>query len=216
MCSPRSTPARERRDGLARFFKNTGKPGNSLGTMKLSVLLDRARDHALPVIENITDDDLTEPTPCADYDVRALLDHLLHVVVEFQKLAAKQDADFSRTPSYPDWRERYPAETAKLVEAWGEPGATEGIAGNMQMPAQTVGGLVLLDLTVHVSDLAQATGQRFEPDPDVFTEVQALVNQMGSTAVEMKVFQAPAQAPADASPFERLLATTGRDPRWSA
>lgn len=201
---------------MARFFKNAGNTGNSLGTMKLSVLLDRARDHALPVIAAITDDDLTKPTPCADYDVRALLDHLLHVVVEFQKLAAKQDADFSHTPSYPDWRTRYPAETAKLVEAWGEPGATEGIAGNMRMPAQTVGGLVLLDLTVHVSDLAQATGQTFEPDPEVFTEVKALVEQMGPMAVEMNVFQAPVAAPADASPFERLLATTGRAPRWSA
>ncbi|MGW6442424.1 TIGR03086 family metal-binding protein [Lentzea sp. NPDC055074] len=184
--------------------------------MKLSVLLDRARDHALPVIANITDDDLAKPTPCADYDVRALLDHLLHVVVEFQKLAAKQDADFSHTPSYPDWRDRYPAESAKLVDAWGQPGATEGIAGNMQMPATVVGGLALLDLTVHASDLAQATGQRFEPDAEVFAEVKGLVEQMGPMAIEMKVFHAPVEAPADASPFEQLLAVTGRDPRWSA
>lgn len=184
--------------------------------MKLSVLLDRARDHALPVITNIGDDDLTKPTPCADYDVRALLDHLLHVVVEFQKLAAKQDADFSHTPAYPDWRAQYPAETAKLVEAWGQPGATDGIAGNMQMPAHVVGGLVLLDLTIHASDLAQATGQRYEPDAEVLTEVTALVSQMAPTAREMKVFADAVAAPADASPFEQLLATTGRNPRWSA
>ncbi|WP_434444540.1 TIGR03086 family metal-binding protein [Lentzea sp. E54] len=184
--------------------------------MKLSVLLDRARDHALPVIATITDDDLTKPTPCADYDVRALLDHLLHVVVEFQKLAVKQDADFSHTPSYPDWRDRYPAETAKLVEAWAQPGATDGIAGNMRMPAQTVGGLALLDLTIHASDLAQATGRRFEPDPEVLAEVANLVAQMGPTAVEWNVFGPPVEASADASEFERLLATTGRDPRWSA
>ena len=184
--------------------------------MKLSVLLDRARDRALPVVAGITDDDLSKPTPCADYDVRALLDHLLHVVVEFQKLAAKQDADFSHTPSYPDWRTRYPAESAKLVDAWGEPGATDGISGSMQMPAQTVGELALLDLTVHASDLAQATGRHFEPDPEVLTAVADLVAQMGPMAVEWKVFKEPAEAPADASPFERLLAATGRDPRWSA
>ncbi|MGW6928559.1 TIGR03086 family metal-binding protein [Lentzea sp. NPDC054927] len=184
--------------------------------MKLSVLLDRARDHALPVIASISDDDLTKPTPCADYDVRALLDHLMHVVVEFQKLAAKQDADFSHTPSYPDWRAQFPAETAKLVDAWGQPGADEGIAGNMQMPAQTVGGLVLLDLTIHISDLAQATRQRFEPDPEVFAEVKNLVEQMGPMAIEMNVFKAPVDAPADASAMEQLLAATGRDPRWNA
>lgn len=184
--------------------------------MKLSVLLDRARDHALPVIATISDDDLTKPTPCADYDVRALLDHLLHVVVEFQKLAAKQDADFSHTPNYPDWRAQFPTETAKLVEAWAEPGADEGIAGNMQMPAQTVGGLALLDLTIHASDLAQATGQHFEPDPEVFAEVKNLVEQMGPMAIEWKVFKEPVEAPEGASALEQLLARTGRDPRWSA
>ncbi|MFC3893823.1 TIGR03086 family metal-binding protein [Lentzea rhizosphaerae] len=184
--------------------------------MKLSVLLDRARDHALPVIANIGDDDLTKPTPCADYDVRALLDHLLHVVVEFQKLAVKQDADFSHTPNYPAWRAQFPSETAKLVEAWGQPGADEGVAGSMNMPAQTVGGMALLDLTIHASDLAQATGQDFEPDPEVFAEVEKLVEQMGPMAVEWNVFKAAVDAPADASPMQRLLARTGRDPRWSA
>jgi uncharacterized protein (TIGR03086 family) len=184
--------------------------------MKLSVLLDRARDHALPVIASISDEDLTRPTPCADYDVRALLDHLLHVVVEFQKLAVKQDADFSHTPSYPDWRAQFPAETAKLVEAWGQPGADEGIAGNMQLPARTVGGLALLDLTIHAWDLAQATGQRFDPDTEVFAEVSDLVTQMAPTAIEWNVFKEPVEPPADASPLEQLLARTGRDPRWSA
>lgn len=184
--------------------------------MKLSVLLDRARDHALPVIDGITDDQLTRPTPCADYDVRALLDHLLHVVVEFQKLAAKQDADFSSTPSYPDWRAQYPAETAKLVEAWGRPGADEGIAGSMNMPATTVGALALLDLTIHPWDLAKATGQRFEPDTEVLAAVAELVGQMGPMAREMNVFGEPVEAPADATPFEQLLANTGRDPHWSA
>ncbi|SER05676.1 TIGR03086 family protein [Lentzea xinjiangensis] len=184
--------------------------------MKLSVLLDRARDHALPVIAGIGDDDLTRPTPCADYDVRALLDHLLHVVVEFQKLAAKQDADFGHTPAYPDWRVRFPAETARLVEAWAQPGATEGISGAMKMPARTVGGLALLDLTVHAWDLARATGQYFEPDAEVLAEVTDLVARMGPMAVEWKVFKDPVEVPGDASPFERLLAATGRDPRRPA
>ena len=183
--------------------------------MKLSVLLDRARDHALPVIANITDDDLTKPTPCSDYDVRALLDHLLHVVVEFQKLAAKQDADFSHTPSYPQWRTQFPAETATLVEAWGRPGADEGIAGNMQLPASVVGTMVLLDLTVHVWDLARATGQSYTTDPEIISALDAFVEQMGPTAREKNMFGAPVDVTTDDA-LEALLAKTGRDPRRSA
>lgn len=183
--------------------------------MKLSVLLDRARDHALPVIANISDDDLTKPTPCADYDVRALLDHLLHVVVEFQKLAAKQDADFSHTPSYPDWRAQYPAESAKLVEAWGQPGADEGVAGQMNLPSTVVGAMALLDLTVHVWDLARATGQSYAADPEVLDALDAFVEQMGPMAQQEKVFGPPVDVPT-ADALEALLAKTGRHPRWSA
>jgi hypothetical protein len=39
---------------------------------------------------------------------------------------------------------------------------------------------------------------------------------MGPTAIEWNVFKAPVDVPADASPMQRLLARTGRDPRWSA
>lgn len=63
----------------------------------ISTLLDAAAQVALPVLRAVRDDQLGRPTPCSEYDVRALLNHLFQVVVAFQTLAAKKDVDFSRT-----------------------------------------------------------------------------------------------------------------------
>ncbi|MFD8010356.1 TIGR03086 family metal-binding protein [Streptomyces sp. NPDC059762] len=162
------------------------------------------------------DSALGSSTPCSEYDVRDLLNHLFAVVVQFQALAAKGGADFSTTPdrlAEPDWRERFAVETGKLVEAWAAPGAEEGTSGAMGMPARTVGAMALLDLTVHAWDLARATGREFEPDPEVVAGLVDEVEEMAPMARKMNVFGDAVELQAGASVFERLLATTGRDPR---
>ncbi|WP_189176251.1 TIGR03086 family metal-binding protein [Streptomyces lasiicapitis] len=195
-------------------------------THKTGDLLGIAAAHALPVVHSLPDDRLDARTPCAEYDVRALMNHVFHVVVQFQELAAKRNADFGGdTPDYlaqgADWRERFAAETEKLVAAWSEPGADEGLTGAMNMPARTVGAMVLLDLTVHAWDLARATGQDYgtpsgqEGAGDVVGVLREAVAGLGPTARSMGVLAEPVSVADDATEFERLLAETGRDPYWS-
>lgn len=188
-------------------------------TKKISDLLDAAAHQAVPVVRGVTDDRLGARTPCAEYDVRDLLNHLFHVVVSFQELAARRDVDFSSTPDYlgegGDWRARFAAETDALTAAWAAPGADEGVAGQMNLPARTVASLALTDLTIHPWDLARATGQDYAPDPAAVQELFVLAEQMGPMARESKQFGEPVPVPEDAPPFDRLLAATGRDPRWS-
>ncbi|GAA2247299.1 hypothetical protein GCM10010145_13020 [Streptomyces ruber] len=183
----------------------------------ISELLEAASARAVPVVRGVPDERLGGPTPCAEYSVRELVGHLTHVVVGFQAYAAKGEADFAVTPDYvgedPGWRERFAAEAGRLVEAWAAPGAEEGTAGRTGLPARTLGHMVLLDLLVHAWDLAVATGQDFEPDPSVVELLTPVVEQMAPTAREWKAFGAPAPVPDGATAFERLLATTGRDPR---
>ncbi|MFF1715275.1 TIGR03086 family metal-binding protein [Streptomyces sp. NPDC058268] len=185
-------------------------------------LLKAATTQAVPVVRAIPDDRLAAPTPCAEYDVKALVNHLLQVIVQFQALAAKQNSDFGDSPDYvaetPDWRGRFADEAGKLVAAWAAPGAEEGTTGAMDMPARTVGCMVLLDLTVHAWDLARATGQDYEPAPESSGVVAALresVANLGPTARKMGVFGEPLPVPEGASELERLLAETGRNPRWT-
>ncbi|MER5961886.1 TIGR03086 family metal-binding protein [Streptomyces sp. NPDC002057] len=187
---------------------------------RIGDLLRTAATHATPLIRDTADTSLGAPTPCGEYDVRALLNHLFGVVVNFQALAAKQSADFASTPdrlAEADWRERFEAETGKLVEAWSAPDAEEGTTGAMGLPARTVGSMVLLDLTVHAWDLARATGRSYEADPAVVAGLVEEVERMAPMARKMNVFGEAVEPPGDATVFERLLATTGRDPRaWKA
>jgi len=193
---------------------------NEAKTYGIGELLDLARVRAVPVVRGIADETLDAPTPCAEYDVKALVNHLFQVIVQFQRLAAKEPSDFGtatpdRVAEGPDWRERLASEADLLVAAWSAPGAEEGTTGGMNMPARLVGSMALLDLTVHVWDLARATGQEYPgADEPVVTELTGTVAELEPTARKMGVFGEAVTAAEGASAFERLLARTGRDPRW--
>ncbi|MFE7159918.1 TIGR03086 family metal-binding protein [Streptomyces sp. NPDC057636] len=199
---------------------NNGSLGNPRG---IGDLLDVAVERAVPVVRALPDGRLEAATPCAEFDVKALVNHLFQVMEQFQRLAAKQDSDFTETADRvaegPDWRERFGEEAHKLVAAWSAPGAEEGTTGAMNMPAATVGSMVLLDLTVHIWDLARATGKEYVPEGEALAVVERLagtVAELAPTARSMGVFGEAVPEPAGASAFERLLAATGRDPRWAA
>ncbi|NEC02205.1 TIGR03086 family metal-binding protein [Streptomyces anulatus] len=185
-------------------------------TQTIGELLESAADRALPVVRGIDDGQLGGGTPCAEYDVRALVNHLFQVVVNFRALAAREEVDFGQVPEFVagDWRGRFGDETARLVEAWSVPGVEEGTTGRMGLPARTVGLMVLGDLTVHAWDLARATGADFVPEESVVDELGPGLAAMAPQAREMKVFGEPFPVGEGASAFERLLAVTGRDPGW--
>src|SRR3954466_6827442 len=82
------------------------------------------------LIGGIRADQLDGPTPCRDYTLADLLDHVGRVVAAFAAAARKeltaaasQDAagDASRLAS--DWRTRIPRDLDTLVEAWRDPAA---------------------------------------------------------------------------------------------
>ncbi|MGW7659167.1 TIGR03086 family metal-binding protein [Streptomyces sp. NPDC054756] len=192
---------------------------DTVETYGIGELLDRACERAVPVVRGVPDGALAARTPCAEYDVKALVNHLFQVVVQFQRLAVREAADFGETPdlvgSEPAWRERLAEEARRTAALWSAPGAEEGTTGGMGFPARLVGAMALLDLTVHAWDLARATGQDF-PDCDeaVLAELDGAVATLEPTARARGVFGEPVPAPEGATAFERLLARTGRDPRW--
>jgi uncharacterized protein (TIGR03086 family) len=189
-------------------------------TKRISELLDTAAVQAVAVVRGIEDEQLGQRTPCAEYDVRALVNHLTQVVVQFQALAAKQDAHFGETPDEvgrgDDWRERFAEETRRLVTAWDRPGADEGTAGAMNFPARTVGHMVLGDLAVHAWDLARATGHDHVIDPVVLAEVVTAYEGLAPSARQAGMLAEPVDVPEDASEQDRLLGSLGRHPRWHA
>ncbi|MET8368173.1 TIGR03086 family metal-binding protein [Micromonospora profundi] len=182
-----------------------------------SDLLAAAAPRTVGVVRGIADDQLDMPTPCREYVVRDLLNHLFEVVVNFQELAAKRPVEWVEKPDHlgDGWRDRFAVEADRLVAAWSEPSSLVGVSPGMGMPQAVVGGMALLDLTVHGWDLAVATGQPYQPAPEAVAALHELVEQLGPTARKMGVFADPPPTTVDDVPdLHRLLAQTGRTPTW--
>lgn len=188
-------------------------------TTQTSDLLAAAAPRTVDVVRGISDDQLDLPTPCRDYVVRDLLNHLFEVVVNFQGLAAKRPVEWAEKPDHlgEGWRDRFEVETDRLVAAWSDPSTLEGVSPGMGLPQTVVGGMALLDLTVHGWDLAVATDQPYQPAPEAVAELHGLVEQLGPTARKMGVFADPVThptTPTDRPDLAHLLIQTGRIPTW--
>ncbi|MEH0982182.1 TIGR03086 family metal-binding protein [Micromonospora sp. CPCC 205556] len=181
-----------------------------------SELLGAAAPPTVAVVRAISDDQLDLPTPCPDYTVRDLANHLFDVVVNFQVLARHREVDWSTKADQltEGWRERFADEAARLVEAWADPAAEEGASPGMGLPQRTVGLMGLVDLAVHGWDLARATGQSYRPAPEVTEAGHRFMDEMGPMGRQMGAFGAEVETGPGHTELDRLLGRCGRDPAW--
>ena len=175
------------------------------------------------VVTGVRDDQLTDPTPCADTSVAALLDHLVGLTIAFRKAAEKipqtggPRADAANLA--PDWRIRIPMQLDRLVAAWQHPTAWQGdthIAG-MEMPAAAAGTAGLNEVLIHGWDIAVATGQEYRPDPDTVRTCFefGVAFAKGAPEARDQMYGPVVPVPEDAPLFDRLLGQAGRDPGWA-
>jgi uncharacterized protein (TIGR03086 family) len=115
----------------------------------------------------------TAPTPCAEWDVRALVNHVVGANRRYTMLlhgAAADEVDRTRTTDHlgHDPAASFLATTAELHAAFREPGAMARIAHH-PVGDRTGGDLLamrVLDVTVHTWDLARAIGADKTLDDD--------------------------------------------------
>ncbi len=183
---------------------------------------------ATVTIDGVTDAQLVRPTPCPDFDVAHLLDHLALVASRIASLG-RGAADYSiqdgGTTGWPAGRiaETWKAAMADAEAAWADP---ESLSRTVTLPWATMPGagvlsMYLSEVTVHTWDLARATGQQPAWDPAVvetslaFME-QALPADIRGGADDAEVPFAPVVATAaDAPALDRLVAWCGRNPSWA-
>ena len=179
------------------------------------------------LIRGTTDDQLAGPTPCPDYTVADLVDHIGGLALAFTLSARKEDIPGDGNPAgdgsnlEDGWRERIAAQLDELGTAWLEPAAYDGMtmAGPVELPAEIASLVAIDEVTVHAWDLAVATGQPYDADPVAVAAAHGFAATFepppGGAADDGGLFGPPVDVPADASPLDRLLGATGRDPRWS-
>lgn len=191
--------------------------------MSNALFLARAASSMAEIIRDIKPDQLDAPTPCALYDVRGLLNHLMFWGPSLEGAGRKEtlpppaaaEADLDIT--HGDWASALVEQLERTAAAWSTPEAWEGtthMGGPTELPSSLVGGMVVVEIMVHGWDLARATGSRQGWDDDLLRYVREEIPKSAEQGREMGLFGPEIAVPAGSSVLDHLLGMTGRDPAW--
>jgi uncharacterized protein (TIGR03086 family) len=121
----------------------------------------------IEVLAGVADDHLTSPTPCTEYTVGDLIDHVDLVAQGATGLAlgSNELADTGYSHLEPDWRDTVAQHVRALGKAWDDPAIWEGTGSvpGSDLSNSTWGKIALTELVVHGWDIVTATGQPFDP-----------------------------------------------------
>ena len=184
-------------------------------------MLERACDVTDRIMRGVQPGQLGDPTPCRDWTVRELMEHMVASTDFFADAA-----EFGAVAQDRDWPEYLPEEllpayrrhASRLVAAFREPGA-------MGRPMAILAGpptaafciqIAISERFVHAWDLAAATGQSFGDDGADIAEALLASADYLSVNSEVRMNTPPPLGPEvfveSAGPVERLVAFLGRDP----
>ena len=174
------------------------------------------------VVDNIEPDQLENPSPCAAWTVRDVLNHItggaemfaicvrdgsvpdemLGELLTGDRLGDDYKASFHRA-----------ADTAN--ESFAIPGAMDRIVKLPfgEMPAGMALNIAIFDVTTHAWDLAKATGQSTHLDPEVAaTAYQVAQGMLSDDLRNAGLFGPAVEVTDDLAPADRLAAFAGRTP----
>ena len=163
------------------------------------------------VIAGITPEQLDRPTPCTELTVRGVLEHMVGGATMF---AASYRGQAPADPDLSDVLGAIGPTLEDLGAAMSAPGALDRtIAAPFgEVPGEAFARFVVFDGLVHGWDLATATGQPYDPPEELVAEVEAFARGQLEALRDGQTFAEAVEAPAGASPIERLAAYTGRRP----
>jgi uncharacterized protein (TIGR03086 family) len=181
--------------------------------------LERAIGVAKQVLANVKPEQRALPTPCQSWDVSALINHLVGGSFFF---AASMNAGESPTggdaPDFAagDFAASYEDGSKQAVAAFGEPGAMEKMVKLPfgEFPGQAFMGIATIDTFAHAWDLAKATGQSSDLDPELAAQLLEQCKAFGFDAFrgdEPMPFGPAKEAGADACASDQFAAYLGRN-----
>ncbi len=154
-----------------------------------------------------------DPTPCAGWDVRALLEHLVWENLLWTSLAdGAPRGDFTADHLGDDHVAAFQTAAAATLTAFRRPGMLRQRYGDA--PGWRLVEQVVIEMLVHGWDLATATGRPTDLAPDVaaavLPSVRAIYGDLPRTAAGSFAPEQP--APVGATAADRLAAYLGRRP----
>jgi uncharacterized protein (TIGR03086 family) len=174
------------------------------------------------VVAAVTPDQFALPTPCPEYDVRTLLAHIVGGLTRTALVGEADPEALSRPAAaegVPDdgWPDAYRAAAARSSAAWTDDAKLDALVEVPwgKIPGRFAVAGYIQEVLAHGWDLAKATGQPTEGDPEL-----ALFALAGAKRILPPDIRAAADVPfgpvvdvpADATPYTQLAAWLGRHP----
>ena len=183
----------------------------------IEVLL-RAVDQTGRIVAGVNPgDELGVPTPCGEWDLRTLLNHTVGVLKVIENGArgrefspASGDDNIGADPAA-----AYRAEVVQVRDALSDSGVMDHVWHMPfgSVPAAMAVGFMTLEINQHGWDVARATGQAPDWDPEVTETAFAVARMAPAEALRSPgVFGPEQECPPDLPPADRLAAFLGRTP----
>jgi uncharacterized protein (TIGR03086 family) len=187
-----------------------------------SEMMQRVLGEAQRIVDGIDASQLDRPTPCGDWDVRGVLNHvtggadMFAVCVEEGRIADERLVELISGDNLgDDFKGSFAAAAKRAMGAFERPGAADKQVTLPfgEMPAGVAMRIAIFDVTVHTWDLAKATGQSTALDPEVLGAALEVGQQMLSPEMRASGLFGPEVAVAAGAPLQdRVAALAGRTP----
>jgi uncharacterized protein (TIGR03086 family) len=177
---------------------------------------DRAVAAAGAVFDGVKAEQWGDPTPCSEWTVRDLMNHVVGGTRQFISLMSG-GGPLDRSLDYlgPDPAASFRAAAAELRAAFAAEGALERLAPTPfgPQPGQFLAEMRVTEMMTHGWDLAKATGQSTDLDPELADSLIDNFRRMraraGGASSGMP-FDDEQPVGDDAPPADRLAAAAGR------
>ncbi|MGF1668613.1 MAG: TIGR03086 family metal-binding protein [Acidimicrobiia bacterium] len=184
-------------------------------------LIDAMLTEAHRLIEGVAPGQLGSPTPCGDFDVRALLDHMCTWATVFDGTANDRLLDFDPEAFTLEvgWAECFAKAASGIVTGLRQ----HGYDRPMVMTSDPLPGFIVVDMLSmeyigHGLDIAASTGQshRFTAEQaEAALSASERLIQPDYRGLGEGQFHPIVEVGPDAGPFQRFVGFLGRDPGWS-
>ena len=163
------------------------------------------------VLHGLAKEDESKQTPCREFDVAQLTDHLLNSITAIGGAAGAQVPERDTSDSV----ERQVVLAARpALDAWHKRGLDGMVPFRSgEAPAKMMAGILSLEFLVHAWDFAKATGHEVTA-PDSLSDyvlglAKTIITPDGRSTAG---FDDPVDVAVDAGAMDRLIAYTGRRP----
>jgi uncharacterized protein (TIGR03086 family) len=162
-------------------------------------IVSRGLDQLEALLGAVTPEDLGRATPCSEWTVADLSDHIVNSTAGMATMARGAQPDWATSTHHDDPASALHQEGRALIEALG--------ASDSAFPE----GMAAAEFAVHTYDLATALGRpTADLDPEVAETGRAFMTASMTDDMRGNAFAPEKSAPAGADAYQRIAAFAGR------